>query len=227
MPEAAPATNGIVKKAADITKADITRDERGLANIQRALSSLLTDREPVGQLSTVLMAALPNGRIIFDDAARLCDDAEEILLLAWEWRMLLPVRTVKSHEWDDRVLIADSGEVYELPNLIRYLLEEASRTGEWNPPKALAGLFRKMGDPHWRKMPALVEQLCRGSTDLKVTGTDISRISIEMDVGHRLDAIIGALKGSGVMSPRLASLAQMARADSPIYELNPCLVVRG
>jgi len=36
-------------------------------------------------------------------------------------------------------------------------------------------------------------------------------------------ALIAELKGSGVMSPKLGSLAEVSRAGTPIYELNPSL----
>jgi len=42
-------------------------------------------------------------------------------------------------------------------------------------------------------------------------------------LGDRVDALIAELKGSGVMSPKLGSLAEVSRAGTPIYELNPSL----
>ncbi len=40
------------------------------------------------------------------------------------------------------------------------------------------------------------------------------------------DALIAELKGSGVMSPKLGSIAEVSREGTPIYELNPSLFTR-
>ena len=54
----------------------------------------------------------------------------------------------------------------------------------------------------------------------------IKKICNELGLGHRVNALIAELKGSGVMSPKLSSLAEVARTGSPIYELNPSLFVK-
>lgn len=89
------------------------------------------------------------------------EQAEDILLLAWEWRMLLPVRTLKTHEWDDRVLLAEDGEVYEMPNIISFLVRDASVTGQWRVALSLARLFEAMRDPDWDTIPTLVEEMVK------------------------------------------------------------------
>jgi len=55
----------------------------------------------------------------------MANDVEDLLLLSSEWRLLLPVRTLKSAAWEDRLLVAKAEELYEVPNIIRYAAEEA------------------------------------------------------------------------------------------------------
>ena len=45
-------------------------------------------------------------------------------------------------------------------------------------------------------------------------------------MGDKVDVLIAELKGSGVISPKLGSLPEVFRAGSPLYELNPSLVIK-
>ena len=102
-------------------------------------------------------------------------------------------------------------------------MEESSKTGCWDPEHAITKLFREMGEPNWERIPKLVEELGRQSRDYRVTAVQIKEICNELDMGDRVDMLIAELKGSGVMSPKLSSLAEVSRVGSPLYELNPSL----
>ena len=45
-------------------------------------------------------------------------------------------------------------------------------------------------------------------------------------MGDKVDALIAELKDSGIMSPKLGTLAEVTRARMPIYELNPSLFIK-
>jgi len=83
--------------------------------------------------------------------------------------------------------------------------------------------YTEMGEPVWEQMPKLVERLGQQARDCRITTVQIKEVCAELDMGDRVDALIAELKGSGVMSPKLASLAEVHRARIPIYELNPSL----
>jgi hypothetical protein len=136
------------------------------------------------------------------------------------------VRTLKSAAWEDRLLLCEPGESYEVPNIIRFLVEEASRTGYWDPEPAITKLFKEMGEPNWEQMPKLVEWLGKQAKDNRITAAQIKMVCNELGLGDRVDALIAELKASGVMSPKLGSLAEVARAGSPLYELNPSLFMK-
>ena len=53
----------------------------------------------------------------------------------------------------------------------------------------------------------------------------IKKMCKELDLEDRVDFLIAELKGSGVMTPKLSSLAEVMRETSSIYELNPSLCV--
>lgn len=195
--------------------------------LERALSRLLNQSELTGRLAQVLAHASERGRAAYHEIGQIISgDAEDVLLLGNKWGLIFPVRTVKSAAWEDRLLLFEPGEEYEIPNIIRYLVEEAKITGRWEAGRALTELFRDMGEPDWERMPKLVEELGKQSKDFRITAVQINAICSELGLGGRVDALIAELKASGVMSPKLGSLAEVSRAASPIYELNPSLFVK-
>jgi len=192
--------------------------------LERALSGLSSQRELTNRLAQVLAYASKKGRLSYYEVEIVVnDDADDVLLLGEEWRLLLPVRTLKSAAWEDRLLVARPEELYELPNIVRYLVEDAKITGRWEAGRALAELFREEGEPDWEQIPELVEELGQQAKNYKITAIQIKEICSKLGLGGRVDTLIAELKASGVMSPKLGSLAEVSRAGTPIYELNPSL----
>jgi hypothetical protein len=200
--------------------------ENAVNKLEKALDGFLGHSELVDPLACVLAHASRRGRVLYHEIEEMANDVEDVLLLGNEWRLLLPVRTLKSAAWEDRLLLCEPGESYEVPNIIRFLVEEASRTGYWDPEPAVTKLFKEMGEPNWEQMPKLVEWLGKQAKDNRITAAQIKMVCNELGLGDRVDALIAELKGSGVMSPKLGSLAEVARAGSPLYELNPSLFMK-
>jgi hypothetical protein len=195
--------------------------------LEKALSKLLKHGELTSRLASVLAHASERGSISYREVDKIVNDnAEDVLLLGNEWRLLLPVRTLKSAAWEDRLLLAKPGELYEVPNIVKYLVEDAQRTGRWEAGQAIAELFRDMGEPNWEQIPKLVERLEKQAKDYRITASQIKMACNELSLEDRVDALIAELKGSGVMSPKLGSIAEVSRTGTPIYELNPSLFVK-
>ena len=193
--------------------------------LKEALSSFLGNTELTGSLAQILTFASKRGRVTFHEVVETVgDNAEEVLLLGNEWRLILPLRTRRTSSWEDRLLLFGPNELYEVPNIVRYLVENASETGLWEPGVALSELFREMGDPDWNIIPRLVERLWEQSKHYRITAIQIKEICGGLGLGDRVDALIVELKGSGVISPKLRSPAEVSRAGAVIFELNPSLL---
>ena len=198
-----------------------------MSNLEKALDELLKSAELTSRLASVLAHVSKRGSISYREVSKIANDsAEDVLLLGNEWRLLLPVRTVKSAAWEDRVLLCKPGESYEVSNIVRYLVEEATKTGRWNPERAITNIFKEMGEPAWERMPKLVERLEEQAGDYRVTASQTKKICNDLDLGDRVDALIAGLKASGVMSPKLSSIAEVSKEGTPIYELNPSLFMK-
>ena len=189
--------------------------------IKKALSSFLVDS--TGSLARILCTAAKTGQISFEEIEKLIepeDDIEEVLLLGYDYRILIPARSFKSMEWTDRVLMAMRGEIYQMPNVIQNLVGEAGHTGKWEPKKAVVAVFKQMEEPEWAQMPKLVEMLTEQARGRKITATQIKQACKTLGLGDRVDSLIAELKGSGIMSPTLGYLPEAAQKRSPTYELN-------
>ena len=198
-----------------------------MAKLQKALSGFLKS-EDANKLARLLGKAAKSGKVSREEATRLVnDEAEDILILGYSWRLLLPTRAARTGDWEDRMLIAQPGETYQMPNVVRHLVENAKQTGRWDPEKAIIEVFRHIGDPDSEKMPILVGRMASEVKGRRISGVQIKRICTELGLGDRVDPLLSELKACGIMSPKLSSLTDAARAGSPIYELNPSLLVGG
>jgi len=199
---------------------------RSYDRLEKALSGILGTGEITRKLSQVLAYAAVEGRMSYQKIKEIIkDDPEDVLLLADKWRLLLPVRTTKSSGWEDRVLVLRDGEIYEIPNLIRYLVKNAIDTGRWDPEKTIIELFKEFGDPDWEKITGLVRSIAEKATGYKITGNQIKEICLKSGLNDRTDGLIAELKAAGIISPKLGSIPEVLGAQSPIYELNPSTII--
>jgi hypothetical protein len=194
--------------------------------LERALRRILGAVKSTSKLSQVLAYASVNVTISYQKIKEIIkDDPEDVLLLADKWRLLLPVRTAKSAGWEDRVLVLKDEEKYEIPNLIRYLVKDALNTGQWNSEKTIIEFFKQFEDPDWEKIAGLVRSIAEKAIDYKINGNQIKDICIQSGLNNRVDGLIAELKAAGIISPKLGSIPDVVGAQSPIYELNPSVII--
>jgi hypothetical protein len=196
-------------------------------NLVKALNTFIEDARLAADLGAVLAGAAETGRISYSEITGLVgENAGEALLIGNSLRLLIPTRVEKSGAWEDRLLRCEPGESYELPNVVRLLARNALDSGKWAPVKAVAEAFEEIGEADWQQMPQLVAELGRQSRNYQISGLEIRRVCAGCGLGSKIDLFIAELKAAGIMSPRLSSLAEVSRAVSPLYELNPSLFVR-
>jgi len=193
-------------------------------NLDKALSSFLEDIELAVPLAAVLAHASRAGGISYDEAKEIVNDkVEEVLLVANEWRLLIPTRVEKSSSWEDRQLLCKPGESYELPGVVQYLLQNAMKTGCWDPASAVSEVFKEIDEPALGQIPELVRDLGKQAKHHRISAAQVRQICIRLSLGDWVDVLIAELKVTGIMSPKLSPLAEVSRVGSPLYELNPSL----
>ena len=196
----------------------------GTENLEKALKALLGD-EPTQQLARILLHLSRTGVASYEEVRSTgSGDPDDALISAFALRLLVPLRSAKGTlAWDDGVFLLRPGEKYKIPNVVRYLVDEAAASGEWNPPKAISEVLGDMGEPHSHHMPDIVSRLGEEAS-ANITDADrVKRVCQEYGLENRVDSVIAALKGAGVMSPKLGAMGEVHRAGCPLYELNPSL----
>jgi hypothetical protein len=197
-----------------------------VSRLENALNRIVGAGNTTKKLSQILAYAAIKSVISYQQIKEIIrDDPEDVLLFADEWRMLVPCRTSKSSSWEDRLLLLKDGERYEIPNVIRYLVTYALSTGTWDYKMGLIELFQELGDPAWEQIPSLIKRIASRATDYRVTGTQIKTICVQFGLSQRVDGLIAELKAIGFLSPKLGSITEPAKVGSPIYEINPSVVI--
>lgn len=189
-----------------------------------ALRVLIGEDPLAAPLAQVLANACAHAAISYDTVFTAAGpDTEELLLTAWEFKLLIPRRSAACGEWDFRLLVMRPGEIYEMPNIGRYLVNTAINTGNWDVETAVADLYRDMDEPQWEQMPELVGQLGKQAEHFTVTAGGVHAACQNAGVYHRTGPLILVLKGGGILSPKLSARIAPANHHGPIYELNPSL----
>jgi len=193
-----------------------------MKDFQNILALILKDDTHLGDICSILAMACKNDNCQFDALSDIAGDAiSDLLLELWEWKLIIPVRFSKCGEWDSRILVAEPGEVFEMPNISRVLVKNAIKTGEWNSWQAILDLFKAMGEKDWEKIPDLALELKLSCVHYTINGTRIGAACVHNGLKGKTGAMIAVLKGSGIISPKLMALGHTARAASPLYEFNP------
>ena len=201
-------------------------NENNLNTLVVALEQFIDYGYSLEKLGRVLMIASEKTIVSYTDVQELCgEEAEDILLLCWKWKLLIPLRTLGSGEWDDRIFLAEPGESYQIPNISKFLIDCAQETGNWDSHLAIGILFQIMNEPSWEKIPELVLAIMAKATDNKVNAMKIREACSEVGMESRVDAMIAILKGSGIISPNLGPMAQVIKIGLPVYEINPCVFI--
>ncbi len=192
--------------------------------LAQALSIFIDPDELTEELVNVLICACEAGTISYEKLEKLAgDSSDDVLLLCWQWKLLIPVRTSQSGEWDHRIMSPKSGELYEIPNISLKILEHARGTGEWDSKKAIIDFFKSHGVPAWEKMPDLIKKIRQLSLNYVISADQIKNVCQDLELEEEVDSLIATLKWAGVMSPKLGSIIQVDRAGTPLYELNSSL----
>lgn len=193
--------------------------------LKNALTSFMK-ADDATQIAQILDMVVTNGRASYEEIkAIIGDNVEDILMLGYGWRLLLPARASKAGDWEDRIILAQPGEIYQTTNVVKHLVRNASQTGRWDPETAIVEAFKDIGEPEIDKIQVLVARIGFEAKGHRVSGLQIKSLCTELDLGDRVDPLLSELKACGIISPKLSSLGDPSRVGTPIYEINPSLFV--
>lgn len=176
--------------------------------------------EEASNLAVLLSRCCCNDSICYEEVDISPELKDDIILQAYEERLLLPMRSLRGSAWEDRILTFADEERYHVPRVVKLLVERAGETGEWDSVHALRGVLRESGEKDVDGIMGFLAELKsiapRYELEIHVMQTVRAELGMDIDMHETLDRFVR----SGIMSPRTHRSLHTGIAK---YEINPCL----
>lgn len=190
-----------------------------LHGLHTALSSRF--REPECSHLEVLVTVGLDAENFCYEQIDLPDEAKQDALgVAFQQRLLLPVRSGPSPAWEDRILAFHPEERYFLPPVVRNYLEEARQTGRFDPESAVyLTLQPDAGDRAAvlaRFFLALRQHAPTYTAEAGLLATILQQMDPSLDPHHVIDLLVI----TGIISPCTRTPLALGLFW---YEINSCL----
>ncbi|MFP3975077.1 MAG: hypothetical protein ACLFVK_02505 [Dehalococcoidia bacterium] len=184
------------------------------------LIEVLSNRFPeeATELGTLLHHAYQAGTITYDDINLDPTTKEDIILIASQARMVVPLGTAPA--WEDRVLMFDSHETYHMPKVVRILVQMAEEEGKWQPETAEDQCLREAGEPNISKVLNYLSMIKTISPDCRISLEVMDSLRGELGISLQFHKLLDELVQCGIMSTY--SRKSLFRG-TPQYEVNASL----
>jgi len=200
-------------------------EERSITNLTQALYGFIKENEFAEPLARGMLLFLENETVAFDRLKALFGpDYVDILLLAFDWKLIIPLIPSKTCAWEDLAVSGISAPLYTMPKAVLYVLQEAVNKGIWDVDMGLKIMFETLDisvPPD--KMVELVEELFNREKFMCVSARDIDIACRTVGLPGFADQVIAILKGVGIISPKLGYLGKSKPSLGPLYDVNPSL----
>ncbi|MGM0453418.1 MAG: hypothetical protein ACQERN_09670 [Thermodesulfobacteriota bacterium] len=194
-------------------------DENATTKLTRALADQFSESEAPA-MARLLVAALANENIYYEDLP--LDDAgkNDYLLMAYEERLLIPIRSQQTAAWDDRTMRFGPGEMFFMTRLVRTLLENAAKTGVFDSEAAIRHILAHETEGHIADSVRFLKQIRPHTDTCMAEGGLMAAVAQKAGLQVAVHDIIDACVIVGIMSPcsRGSSIQGLVW-----YEINPCL----
>lgn len=194
------------------------RNEEKL-RLAKALSNQFPEEEAIN-LAKVLSQAYRRESISYDEIDVALDLKDDIILLAYEERMLLPMKSLGGSAWEDRILNLSEGERYHLPRVVRFLVAEAEETGQWHPAFAIARVLKEAGEGRVEETADFLNRLREMAPRYRLEAGLMQAVSLELGLDLDMHDSIDRFVRCGIMS---ACTRRSLRLNIAEYEINRCL----
>jgi hypothetical protein len=147
---------------------------------------------------------------------------EEILMVAHRERLLISTSpsSMGGASWQEKVLTFSENERYQMPRVVRHLVQEARETGEWEPGHAVVECLKEVGEGRVEELVGFLEGLLEICPEHRVTPEMMEALGRQMGLELDLHRVIDEFVRCGIVSsPVQASIYK----GSAAYEVNPCL----
>ena len=197
----------------------IRDDSRNEANLINALSVQFSEQEAEA-LAVLLLRSCQSDSITYEEIKIDPELKDDIIMLAFEERVLLPMKSRRGSAWEDRILGFAENERYHIPRIVRFLVKNAQETGRWEIRHALEQSLEEAGETNVNGtisyLQTLIDRSPRFELEVGIMQTIGTELKLEIDMHDTLDRFVRC----GIISPRTQRSLHTGFSK---YELNPCL----
>jgi hypothetical protein len=147
-------------------------------------------------------------------------ERDDIILLAYEERLLIPCASRPGSAWEDRVLSLAPGAVYFMPRVVKALMDSAALSGGLNPDDAVRKALSEAGDEPVAGMLALFKALQPHTVARQIEAGLMAIIHRRTTPGLDLHDTLDQFVLAGMMSP---CPSRSIATGLAWYEISPIL----
>ena len=187
------------------------------------LTSALNDRFGDGDslnLAVLLSRGCCGESVAYEDIDIAPESRDDIILLAYEEKLLLPLKSLGGSAWGDRVLTLCEGERYYLPRVVRSAVQTAKETGEWSFACAAEECLKESAVIDEREVSLLLNALQIAAPGGKFDVGEIREARTILNIKFDMHDTIDLLVRCGLISPCTQRSLYTGLAQ---YEVHPCL----
>ncbi|MDX2441714.1 MAG: hypothetical protein QNK40_14335 [Desulfobacterales bacterium] len=128
-------------------------------------------------------------------------EKDELILLGYQERVLIPVKTTTSSAWEDRIIDFDIGRTYVIPPVVREIPVVFSKKGYFCLESLLKQLFPELAPEEVKKLYHLLDTIMTHSTGFKFETGLLKLFYDKLTLQHDLHDTIDLFVINGIISP--------------------------
>ncbi|MFC1944111.1 hypothetical protein ACFLX5_01215 [Chloroflexota bacterium] len=195
-----------------------------MARVSR-LTTAINRRFPVEEspdLAVILSFACDREIVSYQEIDLLPLLKDELLMILHQERLLISTTSPSNggSAWKDKLLTLEAYERYQMPRAVRHLVEEAEKTGEWDPRLAEEKCLREVGERSLAGLLRFLSTLKMRASDFMVTPQTMQETAATVGIDLDLHRIIDELVRCGIISTNTQTSLRLGLAQ---YEMNRSL----
>ncbi|MFW6428515.1 MAG: hypothetical protein ACOCY3_01355 [Desulfosalsimonas sp.] len=187
--------------------------------LTRALSVQLSEDE-VPKMAELINAALQSENVYTEQIPLSGEEKQDLLRIAFEERILIPVRSLQSGSWEDRVLRFAPEEMFFMPHVARLLFENASETGFLDAETAVRRALSHHPGNHVEDSVKFLKEIGPHTKSCMAEGGLMAAVARGAKITSDVHDIVDTCVVAGIMSPCTRGSSMQGLAW---YEFHPCL----
>ncbi|MFW6081059.1 MAG: hypothetical protein ACOC7W_04020 [Desulfosalsimonas sp.] len=195
------------------------QNKETITRLANALSTELA-ADDAQKMAEVINAALKSENVYTEQLPLSEEDRHDCLLMAFEERILIPVRSAQTGSWEDRILRFTSEEMFFMPHVARVLFENACKTGTLDSEAAVRSVLSHHPEEHVEESIKFLKEMRFHSRSCMAEGGLMSAVAQGAGISSDIHDIVDTCVVAGIMSPCTRGSTMQGLAW---YEFHPCL----